>query len=357
MTKRERIERASRLLPVDSVPRLGGWLTTDEQFATLAGASLDEFWADPTEIAIRAYRNLDVDGMIEFILPEGPGVYRGPDDAMRQRWQRQAREFPSAEHARGYVDALPTPEMLAKTFDAAAYEEALTRKMTTMQARLGDIVWIPGRIGMCDFRYGAVTFGHQSYYEMIALYPDAARKLYEHLAEQTRLENEVLVRVYDNLNVPKIILGGDDMCSSKGPIVSPDTLHDLYWPNLARAIQPLLDADFKLIWHSDGDVRPIVDAIIDLGFAGFQGFQEELGVHIADLVAKRTRDGRRLILFGSVSASSTLPHGTPDDVREAVAHSIRVTDGLGLFILSANTINPDVPMANIRAMYDRNGVA
>ena len=69
MTKRERIDRASYLLPVESVPRLGGWLTTDNQFATLAGASLEEFWADPTEIAIRAYRNLDVDGLIEFNLP------------------------------------------------------------------------------------------------------------------------------------------------------------------------------------------------------------------------------------------------------------------------------------------------
>jgi hypothetical protein len=52
-----------------------------------------------------------------------------------------------------------------------------------------------------------------------------------------------------------------------------------------------------------------------------------------------------------------LPDGTPDDVREAVAHSIRVTDGRGVFILSSNTINPDIPFENIRAMYDRGTVA
>jgi hypothetical protein len=359
VTKRERIDRAGRLLPVDSIPRLGGWLTTDDQYAALAGVGTDAFWADPTEIAIRAYRNLDVDGLIDFHLPEAPGLYRDSDDYMRQRFDRQAREFPSPEHARDYVNSMAAPETLARTFDAAQFEEDLTRDMTTMQERLGDIVWMPGHIdsGVCSFRHGAVTFGHRSYYEMIALYPDAAKRLYEYLGETARLRNEVIARVYDSLNCPELILTGDDICSSSGPIVSPEALDELYWPNVARAIQPLLDAGFKLVWHSDGDVRPIVDAIIDLGFAGFQGFQEELGVHIADLVEKHAADGRRLILFGSLSVSSTLPDGTPDDVREAVAHSIRVTDGRGVFILSSNTINPDIPFENIRAMYDRGTVA
>ena len=126
----------------------------------------------------------------------------------------------------------------------------------------------------------------------------------------------------------------------------------LFWPNVARAIEPLQRNDFRLIWHSDGNVLPLVDTIIDLGFAGFQGFQEELGVHIADLIKKPPKNAGRLLFFGSISVTSTLPWGTVRDVRNAVEHSIEVTDGKGLFIQAANTINPEVPLENIRAMYE-----
>ena len=355
MIRRARIDGASCLRPVDSVPRLGGWLTTDQQHAALAGVSVDEFWADPTEVAIRAYRNLDVDGLMGLHLPQGPGLYRGPEEHMQKKWKRQADEFPSVEHALDHVKTLPQPESLAKTFDDAAFEQDLTEHMVSMQGRLGDIVWMPARWrSTCNFRYGAGTFGHVCYYELIGLYPDWTRKLYEYLAEEARLQNEVVARVYDRLDCPKVVLTGHDICSSAGPVVSPGTLDKLYWPSVAHSLKPLLDADFKLIWHSDGNVLPIVDSIIDVGFAGFQGFQEELGGHIGELVKRRAKDGGRLLFFGSVSVSATLPHGTADEVREAVTHSIEMTNGLGLFILPANTINPDVPLENIRAMYDRN---
>lgn len=158
--------------------------------------------------------------------------------------------------------------------------------------------------------------------------------------------------MYEKLGVPKVMLTGQDICGTKGLMVSPALLDELYWPNVARAIEPLRRSDFKLIWHSDGNVLPIVDTIIDLGFAGFQGFQEELGVHIADLIKKPAKNGDRLLFFGSLSVTSTLPWGTVQDVRDAVEHSTDVTDGKGLFILSANTINPEVPLENIRTMYE-----
>ena len=52
----------------------------------------------------------------------------------------------------------------------------------------------------------------------------------------------------------------------------------LYFPELRRAVQPLIDNDIRIIWHCDGNIMPILDHLIDLGVSGLQGFQEEAGV-------------------------------------------------------------------------------
>ena len=350
VTKRERIDRAARMENVDYPPRLGGWLTCDDQYRGLTGASFEEFWADPEGVAIQAYRNLDVDGLIDFILPSEPGNYRSVDHSTLER---REREFPTAESVRDYIRALPDPDSLEATYDASSVEDETLEKMTSWQRKLGDIVWMPARFydSVCSFMWYD-DFGYASYLEALVVYKDWAKKLFEYSGELARLKNGVVARVYEKLGCSKVLHTGQDICGSNGPMVSPAFLDELYWPNVGRAIEPLLRNDFKLIWHCDGYVLPLVDTIIDLGFAGFQGFQEELGVHIADLIEKPAKNGDRLLFFGSFSVTSTLPWGTVQDVRNAVEHSIDVTDGKGLFVLPANTINPEVPPENIRTMYE-----
>jgi hypothetical protein len=60
-----------------------------------------------------------------------------------------------------------------------------------------------------------------------------------------------------------------------------------YFPHLDHALQPLVDAGFKLIWHSDGNMNDMIGPLIDIGRAGFQGFQEECGTLIKDVAKRR----------------------------------------------------------------------
>ena len=66
---------------------------------------------------------------------------------------------------------------------------------------------------------------------------------------------------------------------------------------------------------------------------------------IADL---RTRDGDPLLIFGPMSVTTTLPLGTPDDVRAEVSRAMDICrEKASLVFFTSNTINPDVPLENI----------
>jgi len=149
-----------------------------------------------------------------------------------------------------------------------------------------------------------------------------------------------------------LTLIGTDICGGGGPVISPRFLREFYFPHVRRSIEPLREARFRTVWHSDGDFRPIVDDLLACGVSGFQGFQEAYGVDIADLARRRTLDGERLTLWAGPSVTTTLPFGTVEDVQRDVE---RIIDTLAaecaLFILPANNILPDCPVDNVVAMY------
>jgi len=71
---------------------------------------------------------------------------------------------------------------------------------------------------------------------------------------------------------------------------------------------------------------------------------------------KRNRDGSPLLIFGPLAVTTELPICTPEQIQDKVRHAIEVCRGNAhLVLFTSNTINPDVPLANIRAMYEAIG--
>jgi uroporphyrinogen-III decarboxylase len=70
-------------------------------------------------------------------------------------------------------------------------------------------------------------------------------------------------------------------------------------------------------------------------------------------VERRTRDEEPLLIFGPMQVTTTLPLGTPQEVRAEVERAMRVCrDKASLVFFTSNTINPDVPLENIRTFWD-----
>ena len=152
---------------------------------------------------------------------------------------------------------------------------------------------------------------------------------------------------------PHAILLGEDICTHRGPMISPDFMEKYFAPQLRHGLQPLLDVGCKPVWHCDGNVRPILDMLLDCGIQGLQGFQPECGMRVEELVERKTSEGRPLVIFGAIAVTTELPVYTPEQVRNRIREIIDICRGQAhLAVFTANTINPDVPLKNIRAMYE-----
>ncbi len=128
-------------------------------------------------------------------------------------------------------------------------------------------------------------------------------------------------------------------------------MRDIYFPELKWAVAPLVDNGIGVIWHCDGNINPILEDILDLG-VGLQGFEEEHGVKYDEIVKLKDRTGQPLGVWGCVSVTSTLPHGTVEDVRDAVARSFTMAGrGRGFVLSSTSSVMPEVPHENIDMLF------
>ena len=347
LSKKERLTRQARGQEIDRVPTLAGWIGGTRVLADLAGISTDAYLADPMRGVIRAATALDADGMVQ------PAVPRSLD-------QIRTGSVVEADHAGTPPEALleranslpdSDSEILA-SFDAAAQEARYRAYFETAFATWEGIEPVPNfwEIGGHFPLY--TEFGYNAFLMACALYPEAVGKIWWAKSLHSRERAKILVRLYREYDLVPLMFCGEDVCNNKGPMVSPRFLRQHYFPTVKMIIEPLVDAGVRLIHHCDGDVRPVVDDFIAIGFSGFQGFQYELGVDPYDLKQRRSRLGEEMIFFAGLSVSRTLPFGTPKDVRNEVDYFLDFTDGgKGMFLVTSNVTGVEVPPENLREAY------
>ena len=156
----------------------------------------------------------------------------------------------------------------------------------------------------------------------------------------------------------RVVSAGIDMLSIGGDIAMQDRLimSEQVWrrvdkPRMARliGIAKSINPDVHIFIHSDGDLRGIMDDLIEIGFDVINPIQPEC----MDPVETKRRWGDRITLHGCGSIQRVLPFGTTADVRR---HVLRVIEncavGGGLILGPSNNLQFDTPMENIVAFYD-----
>lgn len=331
-------------------------------FRVLTGR--EDIYADPVATTVEAFVRAGANLLAQFIMPSPHPEFEhlavSPfqatairDGAVRHDpWLRPT--MPTPEAVRDHLETLPDPDTLVRTFDVEAAADAYARPLRQLRdlAR-GAILFING-FGQTDFMGPYTAWGFESYLAAIALYPDHIARYYAYTGEQARLRNLAIARAVEKHALAPFVYGGQDICFNDGPICAPATLDALYFPHLVRAVEPLHAAGIGIVWHCDGDIRPIRDRLLeDVGVSGFQGFQEETGCTLEGMAGVRTRDGRQPILWGSVSVTTTLPYGTVEGVKRDVERCFKVAAPGGGFALgSSSSILPETPLENILAVYE-----
>jgi len=351
MTPRERVLGALLFEPVDRVPVVGGFVRHPEFLAASAGVAVEHFWSAPRRTAISAFRSLGVDVILALILPN-----RDSATGSQVEYRHQT-EFQSPEDVRDYVAALPAPSAIVVELDTTAITTQYAKDVSERQRDCGDALWIPNGVhSYCVVFDHCGRFGYENYVMALTLYPEVMERLFAHDAERAFLTNCAVAQATAEHNLVPVVWTGTDACDNRGPFVRAEIMDEIYFPHLKRALSPLREAGITIIWHADGYITPIAAALLDAGVDGFQGLQEKIDtkIDVSELDALRTLDGRHPVFVGSISSTTTMPFGTPDDVREDVNRwrEFSASRGGGVLLNFSSSLGPEVPSANIEAFYE-----
>jgi hypothetical protein len=347
MDRETRLREAFGLRRPDRPPILGGWLSAPKHIQTLTGCSAEAYWENPFHWGLEAERVLGSDGVITIHEPVSQGEYRIVDERVLDE-----RAAYTVDKLLSEIEALPDLEHLEETFDEEAAYADFVSEFEARQAECGDMVWCPADWWVIPKALWYHEYGYETALMTLARYPDQYRRLIRVSAVRARQRAILRARAIREGISPRAFLTGEDLCSQQGPIVSPDYLRREYWPLVASALEPLLEVGAKVVWHCDGNYRALIDDVLACGIGGLQGFQRECGMALDWIVDLHTREGDPLIIFGPMSVTTTLPYGTPEDVRAEVQRAMNTCRGrASLVFFTSNTITPDVPLENVRTFW------
>lgn len=140
----------------------------------------------------------------------------------------------------------------------------------------------------------------------------------------------------------------DDMAYNDGPMFSPAAFERVLLPAYRRMIRAYKQAGAKyVLLHSDGDIRPILDMLVDAGIDGLNPLERRAGM---DLVKLRRRYPK-LILTGGMCNSNTLIHG-PVERIEAEAREIIDAGRDGGVVIGTHSLSPEIPLEHYLAYHE-----
>lgn len=146
----------------------------------------------------------------------------------------------------------------------------------------------------------------------------------------------------------EIVYTGDDVASNTGPLMSPRHFRKLFAGPLQRVMQGYKELGLYVIKHTDGNLWPIIDMIVDSGIDCLDPIDPQAGMDIADVKAKY---GDRIALKGNVDCAQLMTFGTPAETVEATREALRKgMPGGGYICSSSNSIHSGVKPENYLAL-------
>jgi uroporphyrinogen decarboxylase len=144
-----------------------------------------------------------------------------------------------------------------------------------------------------------------------------------------------------------VVLLGDDYSDKNGPMISPRQFADLVLPCDAAVVASVHRAGARVIKHTDGDIRKILDMLLDAGVDCLGPLEPVPGMELAPILQ---RYPGRIAVMGNLSVD-LLSRGSTEDVVRETRRTLAEVSAVGPHIMSsANTITSSVRPENFLAM-------
>jgi uroporphyrinogen decarboxylase len=167
-------------------------------------------------------------------------------------------------------------------------------------------------------------------------------------AIQTAMLERFLTEMGDLID---IVFISDDMGTQESLLISPAAWERHFRDRLKNWCDLIHRHGKKVLYHTDGAVRPLLPGIIGCGIDILNPIQ-----HICpgmDRDALQRDFGSQVIFHGGVDNQKVLPFGTPDEVRRETRTCLDTLGRDGGFICcSCHNVQAGTPVENILAMID-----
>ena len=273
---------------------------------------------------------------------ETPGVWR---DLYGSRWRLDRRPFHLERPALTVpsLDAYcwPPPEQFLLTGEELAaarrrVEDASATCFTT--AGLG---W-----GLFESSWGIRGF-EDSLVDAVA-HEDFHQELLDRLTDQFLAYVDYTCQQLPGVDA---IMFGDDWGDQRGVIVGPERWRRFHKPRWARIYDRVHSHGKLVITHCCGSIVDILPDAIEIGLDVLESCQPE--ARGMDPYALKQRFGAKLTFWGCLGSQSTIPFGTPEQIRAEVGRLVRELGRDGGFILApAKALQPETPTANAAAVVE-----
>jgi uroporphyrinogen decarboxylase len=145
-----------------------------------------------------------------------------------------------------------------------------------------------------------------------------------------------------------------DLGTQSGPIMNPE---NSYTPiikpielRFARRLKEL--ADIKISYHCCGSIPHFIPHFAEIGYDAVNPVQ--IAAFDMEPCSLKQRFGSSITFWGGLCDSQgTLPHGTPEEIRQEVKRNFDCfKPGGGFVAANIHNISAEVPPENIVAMFD-----
>lgn len=223
----------------------------------------------------------------------------------------------------------------AKNIDDHEFQEAnkyLPEKMK--------IIATTGKI----FTLAWMLMGFESFCLGLSTKPDLIQELINRISE---IQIKAIKKVAKNENV-KAIWIVDDLAFDTGLIISPNHLEKYVYPAYRKLIEVAKDNGLYTILHSDGDIRKVIDDLVEIGIDAIH----PIDPNALDIKEIKDRHGDEISLFGNVDVE-LLANGTQKEIEEYVKYLIKnIAPGGGYGLGSGNSVPNWANFDNYKKMVE-----
>lgn len=147
----------------------------------------------------------------------------------------------------------------------------------------------------------------------------------------------------------EVVCVASDLAFNAGPFLSPKHFAEFCAPYLHTVIQHIKDRGVTAMLHTDGNLMPIMDQIIDIRPHILQSIDPMAGMDIKEV--KRLTYGK-LAIMGNVQCS-LLQDGPDEKIIESAKYCIdHAAPGGGYIFSSSNSIFKGLPLRNYEVMLN-----